>query len=519
MQPSTEPVKLNVPFRDKDLAKAAGAQWDKEAKAWFAPPGAEMSEFTAWIERRRDPKPVDLDKMAFVLDVPFERKEEAKAAGANWDSARKVWFAPKGKEEALEAFKVERQVSARGDGDPVREFANALREAGLDVDHPIMDGKIHRAPLIDGKRHSKDGAYSGHDDGVPRGFIQNHKTGLKMTWRCGSAHCAPMSPSHRAAWSTKMELSRHQRERESEAGYEAAAAEAKARWDSMPQGPGAHPYAQRKDVGLYGVKVAGDSLVIPARDIEGKLWTLQTIPADRESKKLFMKGGRKVGCFHMIGEITPGSDILVAEGYATAATLHEATGLPVAVAFDAGNLQPVGAALAAKHPTSLVAFMADNDRYGATNTGVEKALAAAHAVEGAMVAPQFPTDQGRPTDWNDMALAQGHQAVRAQVSQGLALERQRLRQACLEKIARLRPNAKPYVIDWRDGRDFGVALPMPGGFVAVMGGSTHLVLHEARRLGATIESGSRVSISYKNGRGQVVILAQRKTPQVFQQQQ
>jgi len=52
-----------------------------------------------------------------------------------------------------------------------------------------------------------------------------------------------------------------------------------------------------------------------------------------------------------------------------------------------------------------------------------------------------------------------------------------------------------------------------------MGGGTHLGLHEARRLGATIESGSRVSISYKNGRGQVVILAQRKAPQVFQQQQ
>ena len=79
----------------------------------------------------------------------------------------------------------------------------------------------------------------------------------------------------------------------------------------------------------------GDRLLIPLGDKQDKLWSLQKILPDGEKK--FLPGGKVDGCFHLFGK-EPEKNLCVAEGYATAATIHEATGYAVAVAFNAGNL-------------------------------------------------------------------------------------------------------------------------------------------------------------------------------------
>ncbi|MDC9728586.1 MAG: DUF5710 domain-containing protein [Methyloprofundus sp.] len=40
---------LNVPYAEKDAAKALGARWDPAKKKWYAPEGAVLDEFSQWI--------------------------------------------------------------------------------------------------------------------------------------------------------------------------------------------------------------------------------------------------------------------------------------------------------------------------------------------------------------------------------------------------------------------------------------------------------------------------------------
>ena len=95
---------LIVPYRDKDLAKAAGACWDKAARAWFVGPEADIQTLQRWL-----PENV-----------------------ANQQ------------EPAI---------------DPHVEFADLLRAQGCLVDgnHPVMDSSTHRIKVIGDKSGEKSG--------------------------------------------------------------------------------------------------------------------------------------------------------------------------------------------------------------------------------------------------------------------------------------------------------------------------------------------------------------------------
>ncbi|RYF65173.1 MAG: toprim domain-containing protein, partial [Comamonadaceae bacterium] len=133
-----------------------------------------------------------------------------------------------------------------------------------------------------------------------------------------------------------------------QAAHAAAAADAVAQWAAASD-TGASPYLARKGVEAHGVRFAPDGCVlVPLRDAAGDLWNLQRVAPERPADgtdKLFLKGGRKSGLWHWCGDPAGAQVLLVAEGYATAASLHQATGRPVAVAFDAGNLAHVAKAL------------------------------------------------------------------------------------------------------------------------------------------------------------------------------
>ena len=130
-----------------------------------------------------------------------------------------------------------------------------------------------------------------------------------------------------------------------------------------------------------------NDLVIPLIDINKKLWNLQII--NESGTKLFLKYGRKSGCFHFIGKSSKSDVVAVAEGYATGATIHMATNWPCAVALDAGNLLPVAKMFMDKLPDKTFVLCADNDSSTKGNPGVTKAKEAAQAVNGVVAVPDF----------------------------------------------------------------------------------------------------------------------------------
>lgn len=206
---------------------------------------------------------------------------------------------------------------------------------------------------------------------------------------------------------------------------EAAALRAEIAWRKC-QPTGDCSYLERKGVKAYGLRFSpSGNMVVPMLDAERRVHGLQVIYAEKKGgrdKDFWPAGLAKKGHFFLIGN--PDRLVLVAEGYATAASLHEATGHPVAVAFDAGNLLPVAQAVHKKWKRARVLICADDDYRTEGNPGVTHANTAALAVDGSVLAPVFsderPVDHKGPTDFNDLHQLEGLHVVAKQVADHLA---------------------------------------------------------------------------------------------------
>ena len=195
----------------------------------------------------------------------------------------------------------------------------------------------------------------------------------------------------------RAEAARRKAEAQRAKRHRRAAAEARRLWEAATPETGGHRYLRDKNIEPHGIFTDGFRLLIPMRDIEGKLWNLQRI--DPRGDKRFLRGGRVTGLFHRIGRPVD-QTLVICEGYATGATLHESSGQAVAVAFNCNNLKPVAKALRSKYPEATLIIAADNDRHTLGNPGLTKANEAALAVGGRVAVPEF--DDGEPgTDWND----------------------------------------------------------------------------------------------------------------------
>jgi hypothetical protein len=148
-------------------------------------------------------------------------------------------------------------------------------------------------------------------------------------------------------------------------------------------------------------------------DAAGVLHSLQFI--DPNGGKRFLAGGRVSGCFHAIGK--PKCALCIAEGYATAASIYESTGLAVACAFHADNLKSIAEALRAKHPDVRLIICADVDQWTQGNPGMTKATEAASAVGAYLAIPRFPDLSEKPTDFNDLVRMGGADSVREAIKE------------------------------------------------------------------------------------------------------
>lgn len=305
--------------------------------------------------------------------------------------------------------------------DPIEQFKEAMQARGLIPPGEIQaDGEIHRCHA-EGRGGENDGAYLLHLDGIPAGGFENWRDGEGWeNWRADIGRT--LTPEEEAAHRSHAEAARKAREAEDKRRRVEARERAKRVWDSaLPCG--GHPYLTRKEIKAHGARIVSNGyregdLLLPIRDAEAKLHSLQFIGQD--GGKLFLPGGRKRGCYFSIGK--PAGVLYVAEGFATAASIHEATGEAVAVAFDAGNLQPVAEVLRAKYPGLALVIASDDDYLTEGNPGRTKATEAARVTGARIAIPVFGEDRPEgATDFNDLHKARGLEAVKASLGQAEAL--------------------------------------------------------------------------------------------------
>lgn len=269
--------------------------------------------------------------------------------------------------------------------DPIEMFLQALGGAGLAMHKPVLaaDGALHRYRVEGDKAGSSNGWYVLHLDEKPFGAFGSWKTGQSETWSPTAAES--MSVAERQALAARMAAAKRARDAEQAAVQTSARKRALNLWEKAKPADSGHAYLVRKAVQAYGIKLLREQLVIPLRDVDGVLHSLQFIGAD--GRKTFLTGGRKRGCYHAIGK--PAGALCICEGYATGATIYQATGKATAVAFDANNLQPVAKALRQKFPRLILVIAADNDTETPGNPGLTAAKEAARAVGAVVVHPLF----------------------------------------------------------------------------------------------------------------------------------
>ena len=291
----------------------------------------------------------------------------------------------------------------------VEGFRQAMRDAGIAPPAEIIaDSVLHRFTIAGDKARSKNGWYIFHADDPAAGKFGCWKRGISLTW-CSKASQA-MSPAERTAYATKMETMKRQREEERQTIQAECRKKSAELWQIAHDVDARHPYLIAKQITPYGAKQLNESLLLPVRDAGGILHGLQFIMPD--GTKVFKTGTTVTGCYLSIGK--PNGKILIVEGFATGATLHEITGLAVAVAFDCGNLSPVAAALRVKLPDTVLIVCADDDHATEGNPGLTKATEAARAVGGLLAIPAFPDNRGsKDTDFNDLGRLAGPEVVRA----------------------------------------------------------------------------------------------------------
>src|SRR5450631_2834388 len=247
-------------------------------------------------------------------------------------------------------------------GDTVTDFRAAMAERRLTPEEIIEDGELHRFRTCDGKPGTKGGAYTYHPDGIAAGGFQNWEDGLGwQDWCSKRKNDVP-----HAEWDAHLaRMATDKKRREEKLAQERAEARVRdeRRWNAANE-LADHSYYSLKGIAAHGTRVDrvddGEAkILVPVRDLDGKLHGLQRISADKT--KQFTARTAVTGNFFVIGEITgkPGERVVQAEGFATCATIFESTGLPAVVSFDCGNQLPAARSILRKYPQIDLAIVAD----------------------------------------------------------------------------------------------------------------------------------------------------------------
>nr|BFE89986.1 hypothetical protein GCM10020185_05220 [Pseudomonas brassicacearum subsp. brassicacearum] len=177
-----------------------------------------------------------------------------------------------------------------------------------------------------------------------------------------------MTPEEREVMRARQEEAKRKAAEKAANAARRAANRAAGLFKRMPE-KGRSAYLDRKQIVGLGVRYAPRSgaVLVPMQNARDQIVGLQVIFPEKQEdtgrdKSYWPYGMAKEGAFHLIGpHPEPGEPVLVCEGYATGASLHMATSLTVAIAFDAGNLMTVSKAMRERFPGRSIIICRDDD--------------------------------------------------------------------------------------------------------------------------------------------------------------
>ena len=304
-----------------------------------------------------------------------------------------------------------------------------IQHIGLAIQHPILDGQWHNGKRTDGKGADKIG-YVGVQ--VAKGLLiryRNCKTDEVFVWK----EWGEQDQLDAAEYQARRVRAQQEQARRKQAFQLAKAQELQLLqtiWSSGVPAKGTHPYVLAKRIPALAAKQASKSYLIKAATHDSKpqyinpddllipiynavTGELQGIQQITSSGFKLVRGALAGGLCWIGGDLTQGevkNRLYIAEGYATAVSVHIRTLNPVIMALSTTNLMQVGQWARQQHPDAQIIFAVDNDLdssiivQGKTinNAGLHYATQAAKAIGGAWITP--PTDYA--ADWNDWHVDQ-----------------------------------------------------------------------------------------------------------------
>jgi phage/plasmid primase-like uncharacterized protein len=260
---------------------------------------------------------------------------------------------------------------------PEEQLSTAIFNSGMTPPKEILlDGKVHRfasGTKGQGGHGDKPGWYIAFGDGIPAGRFGCWRSGIESTWRADIGR--KLTHTEEMIHVRRMAEAKALRDAENAKKQEIASNTVEKIWVDCGPASAEHPYLKTKGIKTHGARVTGDGrLVVPLYDQDGALSSLQYIAAD--GGKLYHSGAQTGSRFWQVGTLDEPGTLYVAEGFATAATIHEVTNRPCIVAYSASNLVPVTGILREIHgATQDIVIVADNDASGVGQRYAEQASA------------------------------------------------------------------------------------------------------------------------------------------------
>ena len=380
----------------------------------------------------------EIAKSRTYLAVDFDHKDQAKAAGAKYDPQLKGWYAEEITPEIRPFLPQQPEILTEA-RKPYSDLMAQAQKIGVDLNSQNFKEEFDkwvRVPLMGKGVKNTDGGYKlfRNDDGTIGACVRNHSTNDTSHWNDRLKDGKQIQgkvplPDYLAnqkqkEWNT---IAKHTATKQVAALRSEVATKA---YHQLENAKLDDPYIQKKGIENIGKlkRLDDGSTVVPLYH-NGKIANLQMIPAYDSSQKRLMTQAEKMGSYYAIGNGKNPSMVIVAEGMATADSVHQiATKLYgkdnvlTLSAIDSGNLANVAAKVQQNFPTAQKVIAADNDaaneQKSGKNAGLQAAIMVTHDYKDFQVAicPILADDKGnfKNTDWNDYLKAQGkEQAVRA----------------------------------------------------------------------------------------------------------
>ena len=386
----------------------------------------------------------------------------------------------------------------------IDQFKLAMRDAGLEPPDRIEPDRWVKFPSK-GKNPTNKAAWCRLFPDGQGGSFGDYALGIdQIDWFMKELRL--FTPAERIDLDRQTAISRTQADIESKARYASAAKNANEIWKQAQQASEDHPYLIRKGIKPFGVRLSEEKLVIPIRN-NGDICSLQFI--DSDCNKRFLSGGKIIGGYFSIGK--PNDIICITEGFATGASVYEATGYAVAVAFNCKNLDNIARTMRDKFPNAKLIVCADDDYQTLNNPGHSAAKLAAQNNGGMVALPLFGDNRpDNATDFNDMHQHCGLDAVKQAIERAISMPPDLVlataksavsthlssRQIDLVNAATIKPEAIAWL--WTDWLARGKLHILAG---AAGTGKTTLSLSIA----ATVSKGGLFADGSKAERGNVII--------------